>query len=87
MLDISVTETFTRLWRKLPTLVRDKATSKTEIFRQNPFHPSLRTKKLEPHHEDVWSFWVDKNYRIKFRFVEAHRVHLLYIGDRKDIYR
>ena len=87
MLDISVTETFMRLYRKLPKQVQDKTTLKTDIFRQNPFHPSLRTKKLQPHHEDVWSFWIDKNYRIKFRFLDAQSVHLLYIGDRKDIYR
>ena len=87
MLNISVTETFTRLYQKLPEQVQDKAASKTEIFRQNPFHPSLRTKKLQPHQEDVWSFWIDRSYRIKFRFLDTQRVHLLYIGDRKDIYR
>ena len=87
MLDISVTETFTRLYQKLPRQVQGKAASKTDLFRQNPFHPSLHTKKLQPHHEDVWSFWIDKNYRITFRFLDARRVHLLYIGDRKDIYQ
>jgi len=48
---------------------------------------TFRTKKLEPHQEAVWSFWVDKDYRIKFRFAGPNKVHLLYIGDRKDIYR
>lgn len=86
MLEISVTETFARLYQKLPKSVREKANLKTQLFRQNQFYPSLRTKKLEPHHEDVWSFWVDKDYRIKFRFLDAHRAHFLYIGDRKDIY-
>lgn len=87
MLEISATETFKNLYRALPLFVRRKADKKTEIFRQNPFHPSLRTKKLEPHHEEIWSFWVDKNYRIKFRFLDARNVHLLFIGDRKNIYR
>ncbi|OGZ96404.1 MAG: hypothetical protein A2679_00085 [Candidatus Sungbacteria bacterium RIFCSPHIGHO2_01_FULL_54_26] len=87
MLDISATETFTRLYQKLPKRIQAKAASKTDTFRRNPFHPSLRTKKLEPHHEDVWSFWIDKNYRIKFRFLDTRQVHLLYVGDRKDIYR
>jgi len=87
MLEISVTEVFTKLYQKLPEFIRQKANSKTKIFRENPFHPSLRTKKLEPHHEELWSFWIDKDYRIKFRFVAKDKVHFLYIGNRKDIYR
>jgi len=87
MLEISVTETFTRLYRKLPAAAQKKADVKTQLFRKNPFHPSLRAKKLEPHHEEVWSFWTDRDYRIKFRFLDAQHVHFLFIGDRKDIYR
>jgi len=87
MLEIAVTETFVRLYRKLPLTVRRKADIKTKLFSVNPFHPSLHTKKLEPHHEEIWSFWVDKDYRIKFCFADDKTVHLLYIGNRKDIYR
>lgn len=87
MLEISVTDTFVRLYQKLPLHIRKKADAKTKFFRQNPFHPSLRTKKLEPHHEEMWSFWIDRDYRIKFRFVDSQRVHFLFIGNRKDIYR
>lgn len=87
MIEISVTETFTRLYNKLPSVICKKADAKTKLFSANLFHSSLRTKKLEPHHEDIWSFWIDRNYRIKFRFVGTNKVHFLYIGDRKDIYR
>lgn len=87
MFEVLVTETFTRLYRKLPTAVQKKANAKTKLFRQNPFHSSLRTKKLEPHHEEVWSFWTDKDYRIKFRFANTKTVHFLFISNRKDIYR
>ena len=87
MLEISVTETFTKLYHKLPASVQKKADTKTRLFRANSFHPSLKTKKLEPHHEEVWSFWIDKDYRIKFRFIDSKRVHFLFIGNRKDIYR
>ena len=64
-----------------------EAEAKTELSRKNPFHTSLRTKKLEPYHEQVWSFWTYKDYRIKFRFVSPKKVHFLYISNRKDIYR
>lgn len=87
MLEISATDTFIRLYEELPTKTQKKAEAKTKIFQHNPFHPSLHTKKLEPHHEEVWSFWIDRDYRIKFRFLDAQRVHFLFIGNRKDIYR
>ena len=87
MIEVFVTPTFTRLYKKLSIVVQRKAETKTELFRKNPFYTSLRTKKLEPHHEQVWSFWIDKDYRIKFRFMGTEKVHFLYIGNRKDIYR
>ena len=87
MLEIAVTDTFVRLYQKLPAAVQKKASAKTQLFRQHPFHPSLRTKKLEPHFENVWSFRIGRDHRIKFRFLDTHRVHFLFIGDRKDIYR
>lgn len=87
MIEVYVTPTFEKLYNELPPGIRRKADRKTEFFKHNPFHSSLRTKKLEPHHEDVWSFWVDRDYRIKFRFVETQKVHFLFIGNRKDIYR
>ncbi|TSC65460.1 MAG: hypothetical protein CEO21_406 [Microgenomates group bacterium Gr01-1014_80] len=87
MFKIFVTGTFKELYQKLPKIIQIKADAKTEIFIKNPFHPSLRTKKLEPHHQEVWSFWVDRDYRIKFCFVRAQEAHFLFIGNRKDIYR
>lgn len=87
MIQVAVTETFVRLFRKLPLATQNKASSKTKLFQQNLFHPSLKTKKLQPHHEEVWSFWINTDYRIKFRFVNPQLVHFLYIGNRKDIYR
>ena len=87
MAEVFVTPTFVRLYKKLPVAVQRKAEAKTELFRTNPFHPSLRTKKLEPHHEQVWSFWVDKDYRITFCFFDMRDAHFLHIGNRKDIYR
>ena len=87
MLEIYVTETFIRLHQKLPKGVRRKADLKTKTFQHNPFHSSLHTKKLEPHNEEVWSFWIDRDYRIKFRFLTVQKAHFLYIGNRKDIYR
>ena len=44
MLELSMTATFDRLFTKLPKPIQRKAAAKTDLFRENPFHPSLRTE-------------------------------------------
>jgi len=34
------------------------------IFKNNPFYPSLHTEKLVPKPKEVWSFRIDKKYRV-----------------------
>jgi len=48
MIEIFVTEEFEKQYQKLPISIRKKAEKKEQIFRQNPFRPSLHTEKLEP---------------------------------------
>ena len=59
MMEIYTTATFDELFLKLPKKIQTKADEKTELFRENPFNPSLRTEKLHPKGHDVWSFKVD----------------------------
>lgn len=54
MLELTTTATFDKLFSKLPKSVQRKASTKTDLFRENPFHPSLRTEKLHPKHHEVW---------------------------------
>lgn len=56
------------------------------LFFQNIFHPSLRTEKLEPKHKNIWSFRMDKSYRVIFTFTDKETILLLDIGPH-DIYR
>ncbi|MCH6558247.1 MAG: type II toxin-antitoxin system RelE/ParE family toxin [Nitrospirae bacterium] len=84
--EISTTATFDRLFRALPRIIQRKAASKTGIFRENPFHPSLRTEKLHPKHHEVWSFRVDRSYRIIFKFTGPDQAELRYIGHHQSIY-
>ena len=75
MIEISTTATFDRLFDKLHTPIRRKAASKTDLFKRNPF----------PHHE-VWSFRVDRAYRVIFKFVGPNQAELRYIGHHHSIY-
>ncbi len=71
MIEISTTATFDRLFQDLPKHIQRKAATRTDLFRENPFHPSLRTEKLHPKHHEVWSFRVDRAYRIIFKFMSS----------------
>ena len=37
-----------------------------KLFEENPFHPSLNTELLEPKHLKIYSFRIDKKYRVIF---------------------
>lgn len=51
------------------------------IFEQNPFHPSLGTELLEPKHMRIWSFRIDKKYRVIFIFREKDAIEILDINN------
>ena len=53
MIEISTTATFDRLFQKLPRKIQLKAAKKTELFKENPFNPILRSEKLHPPTHDV----------------------------------
>jgi len=87
MIEIFITEEFERRYRKLPVSIKKKAERKEEAFRQNPFHPSLHTEKLEPRGKEVWSFRIDKKYRVFFRFINGNKVRFLTVGPHDWIYK
>ncbi len=86
MIEISTTATFDRLFGKLPRSIQRKAAKKAELFKSNPFHPSLRAEKLHPKQHEVWSFRVDQAYRIVFKFMGPNQAEFRYIGHHHSIY-
>lgn len=87
MLEVSLTEEFQRRYRDLPRYIQKKAEKQEKLFRQNSFHPSLHTEKLEPRSKQVWSFRIDRQYRIFFRFINSNRVLYLTVGPHNWIYK
>ncbi|OGY26423.1 MAG: hypothetical protein A2Z42_04680 [Candidatus Woykebacteria bacterium RBG_19FT_COMBO_43_10] len=86
-MEIIVTEEFGKYYRKLPRDIQRRAEKQTQLFRENVFHPSLNTEKLEPKGKELWSFRVDRRYRIFFRFNNADSVRFLIIGPHDWIYK
>lgn len=87
MIEVLYTPEFSKRYRKLPLSVQKKAERREIIFRENPFHPALKTEKLEPRAREYWSFRIDRNYRVIFRFSDHRRVVFLTCGHHNWIYR
>ena len=87
MLEIIVTEEFTLQYQRLSASIQKKAEKQEKIFQSNPFHPSLHTEKLQPRGRQVWSFRIDRKYRVVFRFLGDRRVLFLVVGPHAWVYR
>jgi plasmid maintenance system killer protein len=57
-----------------------KFDKQVEIFQQNSRHPSLHTELLEPKSEKVYSFRIDRKYRVLF-FVTNSEAEIIEIND------
>ncbi len=86
-MEIILTDEFVRRYELLPLRIRRKAEKQEKLFRENPFHTSLHTEKLEPKGKQVWSFRIDRSYRVLFRFAESQKVIFLTVGPHDWIYK
>ena len=59
-------ENFRKQFLLLPEQIQKKACKTEQLFRENPFHPSLRLHKLQGKLDGLWSISIDKRYRIIF---------------------
>lgn len=85
-MQIVTTKTFDKLFKALDKRIQRKAAQRTEIFKQNPFHPLLQTEKLHPKTRGVWSFRVDYDHRIVFKFLATDIAEFRFIGHHNKIY-
>lgn len=84
--EIKVSPLFEKHYRKIPSRIKEKSKEKEKIFRENTFHPILKTHKLSGKEKEVWAFWINHSYRIKFIFLGDEKVLFLDIGTH-DIYK
>ena len=87
MIEVFLAEEFRKRYQDLPIIIQKKAEKQEKLLRQNPFHPSLHTEKLEPKGKEVWSFRINKRYRILFRFINKNKVLFLTVGPHDWIYK
>ncbi len=64
----------------LSNKLRTKAHKKIRLFQENCFNPILETHKLKGIIKNFWSFSVDNNYRVIFRFLSGGEAIYYRIG-------
>jgi len=77
---------FAREYRKLPLSVKKIAEGKEQIFRDNPFEDSLKTHKLKGGLKSLYSFSINKDYRIIFEIRDKQEFWFHSVGTH-DIYK
>lgn len=63
---IEATQTFNRLYKKLPEELKERTKKALELLQSNPAHPSLGHKKMAGQ-EDIFEIRISKNYRITYQ--------------------
>ena len=85
-MEILLTEEFRKNFSIMDARIQKRADKQILIFKGNPFYPSLHTEKLSPKWKNIWSFRIDKSYRVIFRFIDGNAVQFLTIGPHDWIY-
>ncbi|HOC53546.1 MAG TPA: type II toxin-antitoxin system mRNA interferase toxin, RelE/StbE family [Candidatus Pacearchaeota archaeon] len=84
--NILYSNSFKQRFLKLTKNIADIAIEKEKIFRENPFHPSLRLHELKGNLNGLWSISVNLKYRIIFKYMKNGDILFISIG-KHDIYR
>lgn len=58
-----------------------KFQKQARLFSQNYHHPSLHTEILEPKSLRIYSFRIDRRYRVIFVLIEPGRTEIIDIND------
>ena len=52
-----------------------------ELFKSNPRHPSLNSERLEPKSLKIYSFRIDRKYRVIFILLSSNEAEIININD------
>lgn len=79
MLTITYTKRFQKHYKELSITEKNQFKQKLSIFSENPFHPSLRTKRIKGSNE-LFEFSVNMDIRVIWFYEEDSLVALIDIG-------
>ncbi len=89
MIEIAFSSSFKRAFKKSVVGnagLETRFWERTELFKNNPFDPKLRTHKLSGKLKDLWSFSIEYDLRVIFAFARQDQVIFVDIGSHKEVY-
>jgi len=89
MIEVAFSSSFKRAFKKKVAgspVVAERFWEKLNVFKNDPFDPTLRTHKLSGELKHLWSFSIEYDLRVLFHFVDDHRALLIDIGTHKEVY-
>ena len=86
-MEVLLSREFRENFSSLDKQIQKQADKQIIIFKNNPFYPSLHTEKLAPKSKEIWSFRIDKKYRVAFEYIDPNTVLFLTIGTHDWIYK
>ncbi len=84
MYKLKYTKNFAKSLKKLSVTEQKQTANKLKILMQNPFYPSLRTKKVQGL-DNVFEMSVNMDVRILWRYEDDIIILMIDIGHHKDI--
>ena len=84
--EVFYSASFVKDARKLPQDAQEKLGDLLDLLRENAFDPRLHTKALSKPLSGKFSFRITRDWRVGFRFVAPHMIHLLVVERRDQIY-
>ena len=78
---------FKHRYNRLPKSVKDRLEKQRDLLCANLRHPSLHIEKLAPKSKNMWSFRIDRQYRVLFRILENGDYFLITVGIHDWVYR
>lgn len=89
MIEVAFSSSFQRSLARVlskDTVKRKRFEAALALFIQDPFTTSLKTHKLSGRMKDHWSFTVEYDLRVIFKFVESNKALFEDIGTHDDVY-
>lgn len=84
MYKLKFTKEFEKVLKKLSPIEQKAVAQKLKILINNPFYPSLRTKKIQGM-DNIFEMSVNMDIRILWKYEDGVIILLLEIGHHKDI--
>ena len=86
MIEVIYAPKFIRMYKELPSSLKDEVKDKISLFRNKENHQKLKVHKLHGDMKSFFAFSVNYKIRIVFEYENKKTVNLLYVGGHNEVY-